>query len=560
MIAALFIQIIILGLLFFGAYKLFSRVGKKSSGDFSIRRLFHYSLLFFTLVISGVGVSGLLGRTLDFGQVIAESRTDLARNLSFTIVGLPLLYFLARWSNRNQKADPSESRSLAWHAYLTIASITSLSVTLFGLHDTLSWLIGNDPYRGSALSQFVIWGAIWFVHLRLSSRIGDGIRPHYLIGSGIGLSILAVGVGGLVGSVIEQVINSNQEIVTLQRTNPVVNNLITILIGAPVWIVYWLRGALAITRDFLWHAYVFLAGIAASFITTVVASSIVLYDVLVWFFGETGNDSAREHFFGTSNAVGAAVIGIAIWAYHRSLLEESAVRSELRRIYEYIISGVSLIAASLGLLMIIVAAIESITPSDIATGGEGANSLVLAITLLIVGAPIWWYFWTRIEREAIKSREDLASPTRRIFLLMLFGVSGVAAVISLITGIFLLFDDLLNNEFSSTTLRDTRFAIGILITNGAIAGYHWTIYKSEREVAVELFKRGRSITLVGPADEHIVQLLKEQIGGHIQLWVSPDSGTPWNLHEVVDLIDATEGSELLVINENHKTRAISVHH
>jgi len=177
-----------------------------------------------------------------------------------------------------------------------------------------------------------------------------------------------------------------------------------------------------------------------------------------------------------------------------------------------------------------------------------------------VGAPIWWFFWNRIEREVLKAEEDLASPTRRIFLLMLFGVSGVAAVISLITGIFLLFDDILNSQFGMNTFRDTRFVIGILITNAAISGYHWAIYRSEKEVAVAIFQKGRNITLVGPSDEHIVQLLKEQIGGHVQLWISPDSGTPWNLQDLVELIDETDGKELLVINEKKSLRALPIQH
>ena len=313
------------------------------------------------------------------------------------------------------------------------------------------------------------------------------------------------------------------------------------------------------TRDFLWYAYVFLAGIAASFITLVVGLSVALFDTLVWFFGDTGNDSATQHFFSTASALGAAASGLAIWSYHRSLLAEDQVRTELRRIYEYIVSGVSLIAASLGVLTIIVAAIESITPSDISAGAEGANSLILAVTLLLVGAPIWWFFWNRIEQEVLKTQEDLASPTRRIFLLMLFGVSGVAAVISLITGIFLLFDDILNSEFGMNTLRDTRFVIGILLTNAAISGYHWAIYRSEKEVAIEIFQKRRNITLVGPADEHIAQLLKEQIGCNVQLWISPDSGSPWNLHDLVDLIDNTDARELLVINEKKTLKALPIH-
>lgn len=560
MIFALIFQLLFVGLLIFGAFKLFSRTSRRGGSEFSIRRLFHYSLLFFSLVILGVGLTGLLGRLINFGEILAESQTDLARNLAFTIVGAPLVVVLARWSQRNQQQDSSENKSFAWHVYLTITSITSLSIALVGLHEFLSWLISDERYQGSYLAQLVIWSVIWFVHYRLSLSVSDAIRPQYLIGSGIGLAILAVGFGGLIGSVIEQIINLNQEITVLKRTNPTVNNVITILMGAPVWYIYWVRGALTLTRDFLWHAYVFLVGIAASFIGTVVAASFVIYDLLVWSFGDTGDKTAAQHFFETANPVGAAVITFAIWTYHRSLMDEAEIRSELRRIYEYINSGISLIAASLGIMMIIVAAVESITPSDIATFAEGSNALILAITLLIVGAPTWWFFWNRIQNEALGSTEGQLSPTRRIFLLMLFGVSAVAAVISLISSLFITFDDLLNNEFSSGTFRESRYALAILLTNGAIAGYHWSIYQSERDVAVTIFHKGKQITLVGPEDEHIVQLLKEQIGGNIQLWISPDSGSPWSLQELVKLVDETEGNEILIINEKRNLRALPIHY
>ena len=560
MIAAIFFQILFLGLLFFAAYRLFSRSGRRSSGEFSIRRFFHYSLLYFAVVITGTGISGLLGRSLDLGRVLAESRTDLARDLSFVIVGAPLIFFFARWSKRNLREDSQERASLAWQAYLTVTSITALIIALNGLHDTLSWLIGNDPYRGGAVGQLVVWLIIWMIHIRISAGSDDAKRAHYLIGSGIGLAILAVGFGALLGSAIQQLIDSNTEILSIQRTQPVVNDLITLLIGLPVWIVYWLRGALTFTRDFLWHAYVFLAGIVASFITAVTGLSVFIYDLLVWFFGDSGTSTFSQHFFSSASAIGAALSGIAIWSYHRSLIQEEADRSELNRIYQYIISGVSLIAASLGIMMIIVAAIESVTPSDISTGSEGRNSLLLAVTLLIVGSPIWWHFWNRIEAAVLKEREDLTSPTRRFFLLMLFGVAGVAAVVSLITLIFLFFEDLLNSELSFTTIRDVKFPVAILITNIAISSYHWAIYKSERDVAVEIFRKGRHIVLVGPADPHITELLREQIGGNIQLWKISGSESVWNLQELVDLIDTTEGKELLVVNDSKKLRGLPITH
>jgi hypothetical protein len=567
MIIGVVLQLLFVALFIFGIYRIFARGSRKSSGEFSIRRLFQYALLYLSLVITGVGIGGLLGRILDTSQVIAESRTDLARNLSFTIVGVPLLYGFARWTNRALTSDPNESRSFSFNAYLTIASITALSVSLYGLHDFLSWAIGSDPYRGDSLAQLLVWSAIWAAHWRIErKRSVEGERePHLLIGSGIGLVLLAVGIGGLVGNVIEKLMNLNDEVTILQRTDPVINSVITIFLGALVWYFYWIRNALNSTRELIWSAYVLLAGIAVSFITAVVSLSVVGYDILVWFFGDTNNAPFVKHFFGSANAVGSAAISLGIWWYHRLVLEPVdargiQVRTELRRVYEYIISGISLIASSLGIVMIIVAAIESVTPSELAEGSGGTNSLILALTLLLVGAPIWWFFWRRIEDQAITSNEEVASPTRRIFLLMLFGVSGLAAVISVITSVFLLLDDWLNSELALETLRSARFAIAILLANGALAGYHWSIFRHERSVAVKGWGRGRKIVLVGPSDSEIVRELRHRVAGSVELWPTQNGDGRWSVDDLVSLIESNDGQSLLILNEKSKLRAVEVRH
>ena len=153
MVVGWLIPLLFLGLLIFGIRKLSTSARKRTGTSFSIRQGFQYLILFGVMIISGIGVSGLLGRVLDFNRVIAENRTDLARNLTFTIVGLPLTYVLTRWTRGNFASDPRERNSLAWFGYLTISLITTLSLVINSFHDILSWAIGNDPYSGNALSS-----------------------------------------------------------------------------------------------------------------------------------------------------------------------------------------------------------------------------------------------------------------------------------------------------------------------------------------------------------------------------------------------------------------------
>ena len=127
-----------------------------------------------------------------------------------TIVGLPLTYVLTRWTRRNFASDPRERNSLAWFGYLTISLITTLSLVINSFHDILSWAIGNDPYSGNALSSSIVWGFVWGLHWQISRRKENAAAGglQLIAGSAIGLGMLAVGIGGLIGNVIEALINS----------------------------------------------------------------------------------------------------------------------------------------------------------------------------------------------------------------------------------------------------------------------------------------------------------------------------------------------------------------
>ena len=79
MIFGILIPLLFLAVLVVVARKLFSRDSHGAPSTFSVRRLFQYALLFGLLVISASGVSGLIGRLFDSGQVIAASRTTRYR-------------------------------------------------------------------------------------------------------------------------------------------------------------------------------------------------------------------------------------------------------------------------------------------------------------------------------------------------------------------------------------------------------------------------------------------------------------------------------------------------
>ena len=566
MILGLLIPLFFLLVIVLVARKLFGRNLENAPSSFSIRRLFQYGLLFGLLVVAATGLVGLIGRIFGAGDVLVESQTELARDITFTIIGLPLYLVIGRWTQRSLNKEESERRSMAWSSYLTVVLLTALISIMTATYQVLIWAFGEDSFKGDSLARILVWGLIWIAHWSfIESLDEEQSRVHYIAGALVGLSTLAFGIGSLLADIAKMVIESDEKSILVQSANPALQSMALILVGLPVWYQYWLKKALQLKREIAWYSYVLLAGVAGGFITLVASISVMIFDFLVWYLGETNQLSMGRHFSSSANALGAGLVGLLVWWYHAGVVNAKSagqkMRDEVRRVYEYIVSGISLIAAAAGFMMIIVAIIESLTPGEVVSTTSSTNTLLAAVTLLIVGAPIWYFFWMRIESHVIEGGEEQSSPTRRIFLLSLFGVASIAAVVSVLTAVFIFIDDLLNSVLGSETVREMRFALAILLSNAAISWYHWSIYREEREIDVTRAVKNRYIVLVGPRDEQLSASLKAKIGGQIQFWQpeiggSLDGSGNWDTEEVVELIQATPGRELMILKEKKGLKAI----
>src|SRR5690606_32307996 len=133
----LLIPIAVIVLIVIGVRKIVQKGGGVDESGHGVRRFFQYLLLFGLLIISAIGLAGLLGRLLGGETLVDLDQAGLARNLTFTVIGLPLYLAVAYWSRRRMADDPGELRSLGWAFYLTAASIVSLIVSMFALYDIL---------------------------------------------------------------------------------------------------------------------------------------------------------------------------------------------------------------------------------------------------------------------------------------------------------------------------------------------------------------------------------------------------------------------------------------
>ena len=531
------------------------RTGTPSADAHSVRRFFQYLLLYVLMIVTAVGLAELLGLLFAAPSLAGGDRTTLARALTFTVFGLPMFALLAAWSRRRLQQDPDEAGSLGWAFYITAGPLTALVVAMVALHSVVSTGLADQRLDAGALSQLVVWAGVWLAHWIVAGRLlaADRRQVQLALGSLIGLATTVAGLVLLLGASVDALLVDEASTLLVGRQAPLAEAAATVVVGVPVWVVYWWRGLAASNRSALWFGYVLLAGVGGSLVLAVVGASVALYQVLVWVAGEPSSTQAAVHFEGTATAAACVVVGGVIWWYHQQMLAAATPeRSEVARFYEYLMSGIALLAAAVGITLVVVALVESLVPvAAVEVGTSVANSLLAGVTLLLVGGPLWWVFWSRVRRQTRDGDpEELASPTRRIYLFVLFGLGGVAAVVAVLVAAFLGIQGTLEDGFDSQVVRDMRLPVAILLATGAVSGYHWTIYRDDRSrLPAPAARRGpRFILLIGAPDDAVRRVVERLTGARVDLWVRTDGlAVPWVVDDVVAAVRASEADAVTVV-------------
>ena len=547
--------------------KVSKRATSSSNTAQPVRLFFQYALAFGLFMIVTVGLAGLLSRALDVSNIVNADQSSLASNLAFVVVGGPLLAGITIWLRNSLRENPSEGHGLIPTFFATLAAIVSLLVFLSSAIAALHNVISGDEVLGSTLGRTIVWGTALILVLKISNSVipKNDFRIQYFVGSFITALAALIGLVQVLGGVLalllsQQTFFDTQNLALVSPDNPIGIGLGTLVMSGALWIYYWIKNANTNKSDTLWLAYVLIAGVGGTLVIAITSLSISLYQVLVWFVGEPSSQNAGEHFASIPQSVATAFAGFLFWWYHKSLLPNDSERTDVQRTYEYLVSAISLIASAIGISIVIVALIESLT-SQVQLAGAGAiNTLLGAGTVIIVAGPVWWHFWSRIQSiSRAESNAELSSPVRRIYLFLLFGVGGIVAIVSLITIVVQLFDGILSSNLGANTFSEMRFAIGILISTGIVAGYHWEIYRHEKSVEVSFATTATNVLLVGPNSPELIQKLKATTGAKVSFLQRSDaSELVWPTEHVIELVAQSKEHDLLILLEATGVKVVPV--
>ncbi len=489
---------------------------ERSSGEssgVSVRRVFQYLAMLATLVISCIGVAGLIDAAAASARQITVDTGEIARSISFVVVGLPAFTALAAYTRRGLRDDPGEARSAGWASYLTLTLFVSLVVSISFLIALFGRLLTGDGLDRVALVNAVIWGGVWAAHWWVAQRYADAgnMRLEHLLGSLVGLSVMVAGAAIATANIFVEFYDAVFDVpVVGSAREAIVTPLVAFIVGGLAWSWYWLRTARREARSLLWTAYVLLAGVLSGVLMVVGGLGTGLFRVLQWFLADPSG-TAAAHFEVVPAAIAVVLVGGADWTYHRLVLSAGGERgrTEVDRVYGYLLAGAGLLVTGGGIATLLTYAVWTLAGTEI-TGSDN-DVIAVALTLLVVGGPLWAIYWSRIQRaRASDAAEEVHSTTRRVYLFAILGVSGLVALVSLIVLVYAVVEDALDGTIGSATLDAAAVPLALVVTAGALAWYHFVVVRHDRaEMPAAPKPHVRDVILITADGQDLTQALTE---------------------------------------------------
>ena len=521
--------------------------GSGTEGMSITRRVWLYLITLISLSIFAAGVGQLLTLLFDVtikGSYLTQvgeatfNQQQLSLGLAMTVIGGPLWFFFWRAVQRRVKGNQEEIGAIIRKLFLNFILVETALMGITAASNFLRWLMAGVPlteFSSDVLATMIVGGIIWFYHWRVSESEGHPssaaktLRRWYVyILAGFGLVWLAVGLVQLINAAVVNLPVWGSTIVRGQFwDNTTQMSIAMILLGGVTWYFHWFRMAKGDSDSTLRQVYFYLLTISGGAIMALVASTILLFRFFLWVFGGAPI-SASPHFQFLGWAVPTILVGLAIWGYHRRLAQEEAGRVQekrlsAQRVYFYLMSflGLGTLVAGLSLLfgvlldLIINAAGTSLT----VTTGWWQNQLSLCLALLLIGTPLWLYYWNGIlKRVQAGGIEEWRALSRRIFLYVIIGVSIVTLAADLVNIIYQLLSGMLQGNLGVNVLRNSKWSLQTLIVAVPLLWYHWQILRTDQRRGAESVVIRRNVILL--ADDRTGDLasqLESKLGFKIHL-------------------------------------------
>lgn len=533
-----------------------SSAPQAAGGVQTVRRLITYLLLFVMVVVAAIGLSGLLERLLEAGSLASSGSGGLAQSLAFALIAGPLAAALW-WLVWRESAMARDRASLAWPLYLVLASTVALLTSTIALFTWAGAAIAGH-WQPSGLATGIVWGLVWLAHHAMWRHPAKG--PTRLVGVAPAIASLIglwMGVGGLVAAVaalLDAAVETFAAVVIGGGPfwQPVLQSLVWAVGGGLLWWWHWFRAGVREQRTgFAVVLLVLIAGLGA-FGLFVVGVVMTLYTMLHLVFA--AGDPIAVILDPLGIAVSSSAFGAIVLLYHRRVVAQHP--DAVRKATGFVTSGVALATAATGLGVTVNSLLSALGSPLVDT--DIRPVLLGGISALAIGGALWWASW----RPAGASAPDrVATPGRRIYLVVIFGVSALVALVTLLVIGYQLFSFALDGSSGGSLLDRTRQALGLLVATVLVAIYHFALWRQDRSIEASQESRHRigRVTLVASGDlGPLAATLREATGARVTVLRRADgvTGEP-DASALLAALDGIEaGHVLLVAGAEGRTEVI----
>ncbi len=481
----------------------------------TVRRLIVYTILFALVVITANGVAGLLARLFETRPGLGAGTEGLALSLAFTLVGGPLAALL--WWFVWRRLDGPDRSSVAWGLYVAAVSVVALITFSVSLLSTLAGLVVGN-WSPESLANGIAWLAIWVAHRWMWRHPVKGpvrlATVPIVLAAAYGLIVGAAGAVNVLHALFDAALFAEHALGG-PWWRGAVQALVWLVGGALVWWWHWVRdGVRALSGGFA-DVVLVLTGVLGAGVTALGGVGTALFVGLRAAFDRS--DPWHDLLAPLGLGVAAAAVGAIVWLHHRRIaLERSARTRSATRLVE---SGLGLIGAASGVGVVVNALLAGLT-APLAGGGD-RELLLGGIAALLVGAPVWWRSW-----RPLQTGTDAGDSGRRVYLVAVFGVSAVVALVALLVVGYRIFEFALDTGTGGSFVDRVRAPLGLLVATALVATYHFTIWRRDRAAVPPEAARSRAIdriTLVAAGDTAaLARAVEQATGASVTRWTRAD--------------------------------------
>lgn len=522
-------------------------------GVHTLRRVILLLLLAILVSVAATGIEGLLRLVLDAPRTLEESGSQLAQAIASTAIAVPLgagLYLLIRrWLTTFH-----DRHSVLWPVYLATFGTVALLIGLPAMLNALAELVSGS-WEPAPFATGLVWLTLWAWHAWMWRSPSQAPTRLVDVGPTLGSLVgLGFAIGGLTGALQllfgSAVLGPAAYLVGVETWwVPVLQRLVWALGGAAVWWWHWhLRGVRASRAGFAGFALIVVAGFATAALALGGTAS-ALYSVIALTTGaglpafDTGHgaDSLLRQL---AEGVAVAVVAALVWAYHRRII--AAAPTAWRWTVRLVASGVGLAFAASGLGVVVNALLASLGDT---LAGDWRSLLFGGLAALLVGGAAWWRLWLAGTASPVAPGFEEFSG-RRAYLVTIFGVSAVTAVITLLVIAYGVLQAALGVSWSGSMVENIRAPLGLLTATALVAAYHFAVWRRSRpaEPATPPAPRIGRVTLVAHGESAVlIDAIEKATGASVEHWPPRESGTATDADAIVSALAEVSAQHVLVI-------------